>query len=101
MLLLVSFGSVPELDLRAGPAARALSAEELIRGRATATALLQSYHMSHAIIVPRLIAMSEILVWYIFGMTEEEKRRRGRPPKGVTPKRNIRVGEVWDEAEAI
>jgi hypothetical protein len=28
-------------------------------------------------------------------------RRRGRPRTGVTPKRNIRVGKVWDEAAAI
>lgn len=32
---------------------------------------------------------------------EQEKRGRGRPATGVTPKRNIRVGEIWDEAEAI
>ena len=31
----------------------------------------------------------------------EEKRRPGRPRTGVTPKRNIRVGQVWDEAAAI
>ena len=29
----------------------------------------------------------------------EEKRPRGRPATGVTPKRNIRVGDVWDQAE--
>lgn len=34
-------------------------------------------------------------------MDEQEKPRRGRPPTGVTPKRNIRVGTIWDEAEAI
>ncbi len=28
---------------------------------------------------------------------EEEKRPRGRPPTGETPKRNIRIGPVWDE----
>lgn len=31
----------------------------------------------------------------------EEKRGRGRPATGVTPKRNIRVGDVWDQAEVI
>lgn len=34
----------------------------------------------------------------------EPKRPRGRPPgtgKGVTPKRNIRVGQVWDDAAAL
>lgn len=31
----------------------------------------------------------------------EEKRRPGRPRTGVTPKRNIRVGQVWDDAAAI
>jgi hypothetical protein len=31
----------------------------------------------------------------------EEKRPRGRPATGVTPKRNIRVGDVWDQAEEI
>lgn len=40
--------------------------------------------------------MQEIL-WYIFRV--EEKRPRGRPATGVTPKRNIRVGDVWDQAE--
>ena len=29
------------------------------------------------------------------------KRPRGRPPTGVTPKRNIRVAAVWDDAAAI
>lgn len=32
---------------------------------------------------------------------DTEKRPRGRPRTGVTPKRNIRVGPIWDEAEAI
>lgn len=32
---------------------------------------------------------------------EETKRGRGRPATGVTPKRNIRVGDVWDRAEAL
>lgn len=37
-------------------------------------------------------------MWYIFSV--EEKRRPGRPKTtGVTPKRNIRVGPIWDEAE--
>lgn len=31
----------------------------------------------------------------------EEKRPRGRPATGVTPKRNIRVGDVWDQAEEL
>lgn len=40
--------------------------------------------------------------WYIAGVPEEEKRRPGRPTTtGTTPKRNLRVGEIWDEAEAI
>jgi hypothetical protein len=32
---------------------------------------------------------------------EAEKRPRGRPRTGVTPKRNIRVGGIWDEAAEI
>ena len=28
---------------------------------------------------------------------EEEKRPRGRPATGETPKRNIRIGPIWDE----
>jgi hypothetical protein len=32
---------------------------------------------------------------------QSEKRRPGRPATGVTPKRNIRVGQVWDDAAAI
>jgi hypothetical protein len=31
----------------------------------------------------------------------EEKRKPGRPRTGVTPKRNIRVGQVWDDAAAL
>lgn len=31
----------------------------------------------------------------------EPKRRVGRPATGVTPKRNIRVGEVWDQAAEL
>jgi hypothetical protein len=34
-------------------------------------------------------------------MEPEEKRPRGRPRTGVTPKRNIRIGEVWDAAAAL
>lgn len=29
------------------------------------------------------------------------KRPVGRPATGVTPKRNIRVGQVWDDVAAI
>lgn len=39
-------------------------------------------------------------MWYSPPVTEP--RRRGRPPTtGITPKRNIRVGAIWDEAAAI
>lgn len=31
----------------------------------------------------------------------EEKRGPGRPPTGVTKKRDVRVGDIWDEAAAI
>ena len=31
----------------------------------------------------------------------KEKRRPGRPRTGVTPKRNIRVGRIWDDAAAV
>jgi hypothetical protein len=35
-------------------------------------------------------------------MTEESSpKRRGRPATGVTPKRNIRLGETWDRAEEL
>ncbi len=34
-------------------------------------------------------------------MSEPEKRKPGRPRTGVTPKRNIRVGQVWDDAAAL
>jgi len=27
------------------------------------------------------------------------KRGRGRPATGVTPKRNVRIGDVWDDLE--
>lgn len=33
-------------------------------------------------------------------MSEEVKRRPGRPATGITPKRNIRLGTTWDEAAA-
>lgn len=33
--------------------------------------------------------------------TVEEKRPRGRPRTGVTPKRNVRIGQVWDDAARI
>ena len=33
--------------------------------------------------------------------TEEQPKRRGRPPTGVIPKRNIRVGAVWDDVERL
>lgn len=38
---------------------------------------------------------------YSFVVTEETKRSRGRPSTGVTPIRHLRVGALWDEAEAI
>ena len=31
---------------------------------------------------------------------EQPRRRPGRPATGETPKRNIRVGKIWDECEA-
>jgi hypothetical protein len=34
-------------------------------------------------------------------VTDGQKRRRGRPATGVTPKRNLRIGAVWDEAEQV
>jgi len=34
-------------------------------------------------------------------MTEETTRRRGRPATGVTPKRNVRIGEVWARGEML
>lgn len=33
--------------------------------------------------------------------TTTARPRRGRPPTGVTPKRNIRIGPVWDQAAEI
>ncbi len=38
-------------------------------------------------------------LWY--GPPMEEKRKPGRPRTGVTPKRNIRVGQIWDDAAAL
>ena len=40
-------------------------------------------------------------LWYGFAMDDTEKRPRGRPRTGVTPKRNIRVGEIWDQAAEL
>lgn len=36
-------------------------------------------------------------------MSEEEttKNRGGRPPTGITPKRQVRVGDEWDEADRL
>ena len=34
-------------------------------------------------------------------MDESQGRPRGRPRTGVTPKRNIRVGTIWDTAAEI
>lgn len=31
----------------------------------------------------------------------EEKRGRGRPATGVTPKRDVRVGDIWDQAAEL
>lgn len=28
-------------------------------------------------------------------------RRRGRPPTGVTPKRNVRIGDTWTRSEEL
>lgn len=36
-----------------------------------------------------------------FGMTETHKRPVGRPATGVTPKRNIRIGQVWDDVAEL
>lgn len=32
---------------------------------------------------------------------EQEQKRRGRPATGQTPKRNVRIGQVWDDAEDL
>ncbi len=34
-------------------------------------------------------------------MTTEARRRRGRPATGITPKRNVRIGEVWEHGEEL
>lgn len=31
----------------------------------------------------------------------EEKRGRGRPATGVTKKRDVRIGDVWDQAAEL
>ena len=32
---------------------------------------------------------------------DEETKRRGRPPTGITEKRQVRIGDEWDLAEQI
>ncbi|GGN86428.1 hypothetical protein GCM10010112_68010 [Actinoplanes lobatus] len=32
---------------------------------------------------------------------QEQPRRRGRPATGVTPKRNVRIGETWEQGEGL
>jgi hypothetical protein len=32
---------------------------------------------------------------------ESTPKRRGRPPTGVTPKRNIRIGDTWTQGETL
>ncbi|MEU8334785.1 hypothetical protein [Micromonospora tulbaghiae] len=32
---------------------------------------------------------------------EQQPRRRGRPATGITPKRNVRIGAAWDQAEQL
>jgi hypothetical protein len=41
-------------------------------------------------------------LWYSKCMMEEtvQPRRRGRPATGETPKRNLRMGQLWDDCEA-
>lgn len=35
-------------------------------------------------------------------MTEESSpRRRGRPATGITPKRNVRIGDTWTRGEEL
>jgi hypothetical protein len=34
-------------------------------------------------------------------MTESAPRRRGRPATGVTPKRNVRIGDTWTQGEEL
>lgn len=41
-------------------------------------------------------------LWYAKPMTEESTpKRRGRPATGVTPKRNVRIGDTWTQGEAL
>lgn len=41
-------------------------------------------------------------MWYIKFMAEESApKRRGRPATGVTPKRNVRMGETWEQGEEL
>jgi hypothetical protein len=42
-----------------------------------------------------------VFLWYGKCVNEPQIPRRGRPRTGVTPKRNIRVGHIWDQAAAI
>lgn len=45
--------------------------------------------------------MISTVVWYSKCMVEESApKRRGRPATGITPKRNVRIGATWDQAEA-
>jgi hypothetical protein len=37
---------------------------------------------------------------YAYGVSEE-KKPRGRPATGITPKRYLRAGPIWDEATAL
>lgn len=34
-------------------------------------------------------------------MEETTQKRRGRPPTGETPKRYLRVGQLWEEAATL
>lgn len=34
-------------------------------------------------------------------MEEGAPKRRGRPPTGVTPKRNVRIGDTWTRGESL
>lgn len=34
-------------------------------------------------------------------MGESEKRGRGRPATGVTPKRDVRIGPAWDDLAGL
>lgn len=37
----------------------------------------------------------------VFGMTQEPRRRPGRPATGQTPKRNVRIGAAWEQGEQL